>query len=122
MFSILGTTYGGDGQTTFGLPNLNGRAPMGDGNGPGLTLRTLGETGGSESLTLTTSQLPAQISVNEIMVRGTGSTQGVGLGKGAVAGAGTLAGSQSASSINNTPPYLALNYVIALEGIYPSRS
>lgn len=122
LFSILGTTYGGDGRTTFGLPNLNGCAAMGDGNGPGLTPRTLGEFGGATTRTLTSSQLPAQIIANEIMVRGTGGTQGIGLAKGAEAGAATLTGSSTQTAIDNISPYLAMYYVIALQGIYPARS
>ncbi|MGZ8186418.1 MAG: phage tail protein, partial [Methylobacter sp.] len=58
LFSLLGTTYGGDGKTTFGLPNLQGRIPMHPGNGAGLTPRVLGEQGGEESVTLTTTQIP----------------------------------------------------------------
>ena len=59
LFSLLGTYYGGDGQTTFGLPNLQGRAPVGTGQGPGLPMVNLGEQGGAQSVTLTTSQMPA---------------------------------------------------------------
>jgi microcystin-dependent protein len=58
LFALLGTNYGGDGQTTFALPDLRGRAPIHEGQGPGLSDRTLGETGGAESVTLTTAELP----------------------------------------------------------------
>ena len=58
LFSLIGTTYGGDGRTTTALPNLQGRAPMHPGNGPGLTPRRLGESGGTETITLTESQMP----------------------------------------------------------------
>jgi microcystin-dependent protein len=58
LFNLIGTTYGGDGQTTFALPDLRGRVPMGQGSGPGLTSRTIGEAGGSETATLTTANLP----------------------------------------------------------------
>lgn len=122
LFSILGTMYGGDGRTTFGLPNLNSRAVMGAGRGPGLSDISIGETGGTSTVTLTTNQLPATVTVNEVMVRGTGGTQGVGLAKGAEAGAGTLTASQMPTAVNNMPPYLGLNYIIALVGVYPSRS
>lgn len=123
LFSILGTTYGGDGRTTFALPNLNGSVAMGVGQGPGSSPIDLGETGGGSTVTLTTSQIPTQtVSVNEIMVRGTGGTQGFGLAKGAAAGAGTLAASQTPTAIDNTPPYLCLNYVIAVQGVFPPRS
>src|SRR5580704_589967 len=59
LFSLLGTTYGGDGKSTFALPNLQGSAPMHQGQGPGLTLRDLGETGGEQAVTLLTSEIPA---------------------------------------------------------------
>jgi microcystin-dependent protein len=59
LFNLIGTTYGGDGQTTFGLPDLRGRVPLGTGQGPGLTPYTLGEQGGSETVTLSTAQLPS---------------------------------------------------------------
>src|SRR4051812_1587744 len=59
LFSILGTTFGGNGQTTFGLPDLRGRLPMHPGQGPGRTGRTLGESGGAETVTLNTTQMPA---------------------------------------------------------------
>ncbi len=122
LFSLLGTMYGGDGRTTFALPNLNSRAVMGAGRGPGLSDISIGETGGISTVTLTTNQLPATVSVNEVMVRGTGGTQGVGLAKGAEAGAGTLTAPQTPTAVNNMPPFLGLNYVIALQGIYPPRS
>ena len=59
LFSLIGTTYGGDGRTTTGLPNLQGRAPMHPGRGPGLTARRLGESGGAETVTLSESQMPS---------------------------------------------------------------
>lgn len=61
LFGLIGTTYGGDGQTTFALPDLRGRVPIGSGQGPGLTFRTVGQNGGAESVTLTTTSLPAHI-------------------------------------------------------------
>lgn len=122
LFSLLGTMYGGNGQTTFALPNLNSRAAMGAGQGPGLSNRIIGQTGGSSTVTLASNQLPATINVNEVMVRGIGGTQGVGLAKGAETGAGTLSALQTPTAVNNMPPYLGLNYVIALQGIYPPRS
>ena len=61
LFSLVGTTYGGDGRTTFGVPNLQGRAPMHAGNGPGLSSRRLGESGGVETVTLTETQMPNHI-------------------------------------------------------------
>ena len=61
LFALLGTTFGGNGQTTFALPDLRGRVPMGEGQGPGLTGRTLGEVGGTETVTLITNEIPAHL-------------------------------------------------------------
>jgi microcystin-dependent protein len=105
LYSILGTTYGGDGRTTFRLPDLRGRTPIGPRQGPGLSNRHLGETGGVENVTLTTAQMPSHNHtlpdpyVNDV----TGNTGG-------------------SQSHNNMQPYLGLNYTIALQGVYPSRS
>jgi microcystin-dependent protein len=123
LFAILGTTYGGNGTTTFALPNLNGRAPIGVGQGPALPNYTLGQTTGAETHTLTVNQMPTQaISFNEIMVRGTGGTQGTGLAKGGVLGNTTLNVSGDGQAHNNMPPYLVMNYIIALQGVFPPRS
>jgi microcystin-dependent protein len=101
LFSVIGTTYGGDGQTTFQLPDLRGRAPIGMGTGAGLTTRMLGETTGSESVTLTTAQLPPHSHTLPLPLGVTGAT-----------GAG--------QPYNNMQPSLALNYAIALQGVFPS--
>ncbi|MBK7825986.1 tail fiber protein [Nannocystis sp.] len=90
LFSLLGTTYGGDGRTTFGLPDLRGRFAMHEGQGPGLSNRVLGEQGGSE---------------NPETVKAPG--HGFGPGDG---------------GISAFPPYTVVSFIIALEGIYPSRS
>src|SRR5215216_1772543 len=83
LFSLLGTTYGGDGKSTFALPDLQGRAPMHPGQGPGLSLHDLGETGGSETVTLLESEIPAHshglIATVENGTQGT-LTQGITLG------------------------------------------
>ncbi len=122
LFSLLGTTYGGNGTTTFALPNLNGRAPIGIGQGPSLPNYDLGQTLGAENHTLTASQMPAQsIVFNEVMVRGTGGTQGTGLAKGGVLGNTTLGVSGDGQPASNMPPYLVMNYVIAIQGVYPPR-
>jgi microcystin-dependent protein len=137
LFSLIGTTYGGDGRTTTALPNLQGRAPMHPGRGPGLTTRRLGERGGSETITLTNSQLPnhnhllqattSPASVNTpnnttMLARSANGnaykqspTVDSTLDKGALLPTG---GNQSH---NNLQPYLTLNFVIALVGTYPSR-
>ncbi len=123
LFSILGTTYGGNGQTTFALPNLQGQFPMGNNQGPGLSSRTLGEQGGSETVTLQTNQIPPlSIQAPTVTVRGAGGTQGTGLTSGKQLGATTLnSNGSSALPISNMPPYLAVNFIIALQGIYPPR-
>lgn len=137
LFTILGTTYGGDGQTTFALPDLRGRVPIHPGQGPGLSNRSLGERGGSETITLNVSQMPAHNhTLNAVTETGTvGAPAGASL---AATGAldpeyrigGTGVG-MAASSIGvaggsqphtNMQPYLALNYIICLEGLYPSQS
>jgi microcystin-dependent protein len=123
LFDIIGTTYGGDGQTTFGLPNLDGRAALGVGQGPGLTARILGESAGSNAITLTSAQLPTHtVTINQVTVRGVGGTEGTGLAKGAVAGTGSERVGGTAAAVDHTPPYLALNYIIAVEGILPPRN
>jgi microcystin-dependent protein len=103
LFALLGTTYGGDGRSTFALPDLRGRVAVSSGEGPGLSAYELGGVGGVESVTLTEGEMPAhthQVSVN---------------GRASVVPAG---GSQPHE---NRPPHLALNYCIALAGIFPSR-
>ena len=100
LFSLLGTTYGGDGRTTFGLPNLQARVPINAGQGPGLSNRVLGETGGAESVSFSTvATASAPVDPIEAMT---------------IAG-----GSQSVPTVS---PFLALTFVIALQGIYPARN
>ena len=132
LFSLLGTTYGGNGQTNFQLPDLRSRAPIHYGQGPGLSFHDLGESGGQESVQLTTGQLPAH-------THGTGastSEQSTDLPGGnvpAVGGAyaapgdGPTAGGPTTPAggglpHNNMSPFLALNFCIALQGIFPSRN
>lgn len=144
LFALLGTYYGGDGVTTFALPDLRGRVAVGYGNGPGLQPYTIGELGGVESVTLTTTQIPAHnhiINVSNaegtsntasnnylatgttVIERGTkvpaniyGTAAGGTLN---LATVGMLGGNQAHPNIQ---PYLALNYCIALVGIFPSRN
>ena len=147
LFSILGTTYGGDGVTTFALPDLRGRVPIQPGNGPGLSSYQLGQKGGNESSQLSISQIPAHTHnvavtvnvpanstegnsaspvANYIAKSGDGrpdfasetdksslATPEVGVTQSSVGG------NQSHS---NVQPYTAINYIIALQGIYPSRN
>src|SRR5512146_1354309 len=135
LFSLLGTTYGGDGKSTFALPNMQGSAPMHPGQGPGLSLHDLGETGGEESVTLLESEMP--LHSHALMASTTASSKpgpaGNSLARiqgGAtpyVAPGGAPLVAFSPSSItptggdlphNNMQPYLTLNFCIALQGVY----
>jgi microcystin-dependent protein len=134
LFSLLGTTYGGNGQTTFALPDLRGRFPNSSGQGPGLSNYDLGQVSGTESVTLTVNQLPghthpfappcssqpASSSKPSGLVPSAGGTYN-NAPDGAL-GAGTTgpAGGSQPTGIMN--PYLTLNFCIALEGIFPSRN
>jgi microcystin-dependent protein len=137
LFSILGTTYGGNGTSTFGLPDMRGRIPVSSGQGPGLSPYVLGEMTGTETVTLTASQLPAHNHA-----AGCSSSAGNSLsGAGAVPAADMAGGNNvfsspanatmNAASLslvgggqphNNLQAYLAVNYCIALNGIFPSRN
>lgn len=124
LFSILGTTYGGNGQTTFALPDLRGRAPIHWGQGPGLNPYTLGEQGGAESVTLTTANLPPHTHGLQFAPDASGdpshsiaasaTQEKLHGGDTQVAGAG--------QPFDNRAPYLVMNYCIALEGVYPSQA
>lgn len=122
LFSVLGTTYGGNGTTTFALPDFRGRSPIHWGDST-----TLGEKSGEENHTLILSEIPQHghvLSLPMSQIRGAG-TQVVGLQKVGVTGSSdtiTVAPSGSSQPHNNMPPYLVLNFIIALQGIYPSRS
>jgi microcystin-dependent protein len=141
LFSLLGTFYGGDGRTTFALPNLQGSAPLDAGQGPGRTARFVGETGGSQTVTLLPTQIPSH---GHGALGATGGTQsdptnhawGVPhLGKAGVNAyhppdanniapmspqALTVAGGSQPH--NNMPPYLSFVFIIALQGIFPPRN
>lgn len=133
LFSLLGTTYGGDGRTTFGLPDLRGRTLLHVGTGPGLSPYTLGQSGGQEQVTLTTNQMPMHShSVNASEDRSDKKANGSILGSGAkIYDAPIVASTQlDASAIastganqahENRPPYLVLRACIALTGLFPSR-
>ena len=138
LFSLLGTTYGGNGKSTFALPNLQGCAPMQPGQGPGLSLHDLGETGGSDTVTLLESEMPSHSHTLRATVEdGTqGSlTAGITLAT-SVGGAlyqtnttslknmapealPTAGGSQPH---NNMMPYLTASFCIAMQGVFPPRS
>jgi microcystin-dependent protein len=139
LFSLLGTTYGGDGKSTFALPDLQGSAPMHPGQGPGLSLHDLGETGGSETVTLLESEVPSHShSVMAVTTpglltapapdRSLARSQG---GKAYVPGppanlvpmAGqTLAPAGGDQPHNNMQPYLTFYFNIALQGVFPPRT
>jgi microcystin-dependent protein len=134
LFSLLGTTYGGNGQTTFGLPDLRGRVPISSGQGPGLSPYALGQTGGVESVTLTTPQLPAHN--HSVNASSSATSKNPSGAEPAFTGGGSSYGTandltMSPSMIGNTggsqphpniQPYLTLNWCISLVGIYPSRN
>ena len=143
LFSILGTIYGGDGRTTFGLPDLRGRAPIGPGNGPGLRSYRQGERGGVEFVTLNVTQMPSHSHQNTAQLRAN-SADGVSntpvgtalavdtggnmyhLGTDANMSADSIvmtnANTGGSQAFDNRQPYLAIYYIIALQGVYPSRS
>jgi len=137
LFSLLGTIYGGDGRTTFGLPDLRGRLPMHTGSGPGLTPRNLGQKFGSETTLLSVANIPSHShqalvstavgSENDPGDAFLASSPGVRVFRPAPAGVpfdadaiSTAPGGVSAQS--NVMPFLCVNFIIALFGIYPSRS
>jgi microcystin-dependent protein len=133
LFSILGTTYGGNGVTTFALPNLRDRVPMHAGFGAGLTPRTQGEAGGEAAVTLQASQMPAHSHTLRGAAAASTGTPSAAVVPGAgpkvyraatnltPMGAGlTVAGSGQAHE--NRQPYLGLMFIIALYGIFPSRN
>jgi microcystin-dependent protein len=138
LFSLLGTTYGGDGKSTFALPDLQGRAPMHPGQGPGLSLHDLGETGGSETVTLLESEIPSHshglntsISDGNVGVAtGQQLATGIGVGLFAAANAGalkmmapeSLAPAGGDQPHNNLQPYLTFYFCIALQGVFPPRT
>lgn len=132
LFSILGTTYGGDGRTSFALPDLRGRAPVAQGQGPGLSDYNLGQKGGSENNTLTLANMPAH---NHGVTIPTATTAAEESAPGAL-GASTIYAEESNGTypgvtvnltgnnapVNNMQPFLAMNYIIALQGVFPSRN
>lgn len=151
LFSILGTTYGGDGRTTFALPDLRGRAPIGPRQGPGLSDYRLGQRGGVETVTLNITQMPSHSHVATSVSKlhgqsASGDDDAISSGVSIASGSGTgseifssqppntemNAGSVTTTTTtlnqggnlahNNMQPYLAVNYIIALVGIFPSRN
>ncbi|MEI6656353.1 MAG: tail fiber protein [Verrucomicrobiota bacterium] len=138
LFSILGTTYGGNGTTNFGLPNLQGCLPVHPGQGPGLSPYQLGQTGGAAAATLTVAQVPAHThtAVNATVTATTtnpigafpatpasgtpyADAGGASMAAGASGGLSSIGGGQSH---NNLMPSLCVSFIIALTGIFPSRN
>lgn len=132
LFSLLGTTYGGNGQTTFALPDLRGRVPISSGQGPGLSSYNLGQSAGVENVTLTTDEIP--VHTHGVGATGTFATKNPGgqvPAPGGAYGSPTDGTSMDANMVRptggsqphtNIQPYLTLNFCIALAGIYPSRN
>ncbi len=140
LFSLIGTTFGGDGRSTTALPDLQGRIPMHPGRGPGLTARRLGQRGGVETVTLTEAQMPNHTHNIEAAQDPFSDNDPAGkvLGKSSSPFAGQIYQQDSTTNLvnmqasvgnaggslahNNLAPFLVLNFIIALVGLYPSRS
>lgn len=138
LFSLLGTTYGGDGKSTFALPNMQGNVPMHPGQGPGLSLHDLGEMGGSETVTLLVSEIPAHSHTMIASTQDGGDShpqnnllaQGIGIAMYTDANTGpfvnmnpnALPPAGSSFPHNNMQPYLTLSFCIALQGVFPPRT
>jgi microcystin-dependent protein len=132
LFAIIGTTYGGDGRTTFALPDLRGRVPLHPGQGPGLSRRSLGQRGGTESTTLSVNQMPSHTHVAQAN-SGDGDSSTPEGNFWAKSGAdyhtaynanmspGAIANTGGSQAHENMQPYLGIHFIIALEGIFPSR-
>ena len=135
LFSLLGTIYGGDGRTTFALPDLRGRVPVHAGQGPGLSERRLGSKGGTESVTLTTNQLPshthpvkgatdtatAATPANNVPAQSTAISLYAPVAPTVDMNAGAVQAVGGSQAHNNLMPTLCINFIIALYGVYPSR-
>lgn len=136
LFSLLGTSYGGDGKSTFALPNLQGNLPLHAGQGPGLSPYDIGQTGGSETVTLLQSEVPLHTHSLNASASEAGSTApggqlfaaGQGIAEYAPPAGGAMLAAQMIAPVggdqphNNMQPYLTLSFCIALQGVYPSRT
>lgn len=137
LFALLGTTYGGDGRTTFALPDLRGRVPVGFGQGPGLSYKDLGQQFGTETVTLTTAQMPAHShTVNAVNSEGNQNLPTNSLpantktldkeysdaASNTTMKSGMIGITGSSQPVNISQPSLGVNFIIALQGIFPSRN
>jgi microcystin-dependent protein len=136
LFSLLGTTYGGDGKSNFALPNLQGSVPLHAGQGPGLSLYDLGQMGGSETVTLLQSEVPTHTHALNASASEAGATApggqllaaGAGIAEYAPPGATATLAPQMVEPVggsqphNNMQPSLTLSFCIALQGVYPPRT
>jgi len=136
LFSLLGTTYGGDGKSNFALPDLQGRAPMHPGQGPGLSLHDLGEMGGSETVTSLESEIPAHshtlqasavpadqpIPGSNFVAAPTGDNLYAGAANLAAMAGQSLVPAGGDAPHNNLMPYLTFYFCIALQGVFPPRT
>ncbi len=135
LFSLLGTIYGGDGRTTFGLPDLRGRIPLHQGTGPGLSARQLGAKSGAENVTLTTNQLASHTHdwnantadattaapAGKVLATPSGARLYAQMDQNASLATSTIADTGGSGSHNNLMPTLCIHFIVALVGIYPSR-
>jgi microcystin-dependent protein len=139
LFSLLGTQFGGDGKSTFGLPNLQGSFPMNAGQGPGLSSRNVGDIGGETTVTLALNQIPAHNhGVAAVLAGGVDSPAGAIWGESKIGKTALNVYAPTGSNVqmnanailtagggqphNNLPPFLCLTFIIALQGIFPPRS
>jgi microcystin-dependent protein len=139
LFSLLGTQFGGNGTTNFALPNLQGRVPVDQGNGAGLTPREIGDTGGEQNVTLLQATMASHFhQMSGAATAATSTTPGptmalaepmaaapiyqTSLGSPATLNAGAVTPSGGSQPHNNLQPFLVLNFIIALQGIFPARS
>lgn len=135
LFNLIGTTYGGDGQQTFALPNLGSRIPMHTGSAGGSS-HVLGESGGAETVTLTTSQIPSHSHATQANTSGNVTSPSGAVWAGTTdisqfAPASSINGQMNANAVaiaggsqphENRPPYLGINFIISLFGVFPSQT
>lgn len=136
LFQLIGTTYGGDGESTFQLPHLQSRVPLHMGSGPGLSTRIIGETGGVESVTLTTQQIPnhghpaigAAVTADQTSLSGALPGNSVTItpylntAPDAPFNAAAIGPSGGSQPHENLQPYLCINFIISLFGLFPSQT